>query len=148
MSERVIVWCVHFCPLFRLDSCSSDAMSVALTSSSTAMDTSSVRCISSSSQSTPSAAVSASHGPTLKQPTTADSSSQAVSLPVSGQAVESLRWDTICSDEEKEEERISRYKQNRRKRYENALSESQLNRTAKTAIHYGFTSSSPPPTEA
>lgn len=37
--------------------------------------------------------------------------------------VESLRWDQELSDEEKEKERIEIYKENRRKRYENALAE-------------------------
>lgn len=39
------------------------------------------------------------------------------------QALESLRWEQECSDEEKERERIEVYKENRRKRYENALAE-------------------------
>ena len=37
--------------------------------------------------------------------------------------LESLRWEGQCSDEEKERERIEVYKENRRKRYENALAE-------------------------
>lgn len=36
---------------------------------------------------------------------------------------ESLRWDRECSDEETERKRIEIYKENRRKRYENALAE-------------------------
>ena len=36
-------------------------------------------------------------------------------------ALESLRWEQEYSDEEKEKERIEIYKENRRKRYENAL---------------------------
>ena len=38
-------------------------------------------------------------------------------------ALQSLRWEGQCSDEEKEKERIEIYKENRRKRYENALEE-------------------------
>lgn len=38
-------------------------------------------------------------------------------------ALESLRWEHEYSDEEKEKERIEVYKENRRKRYENALAE-------------------------
>lgn len=37
--------------------------------------------------------------------------------------LESLRWEQECSDEEKEKERIEIYKENRRRRYENALEE-------------------------
>lgn len=35
--------------------------------------------------------------------------------------IDSLRWSNVCSDEEKELERIKLYKENRRKRYEDAL---------------------------
>ncbi len=45
------------------------------------------------------------------------------SVPLGPPVIESLRWDHECSDEEKEEERIEIYKVNRRKRYENALTE-------------------------
>lgn len=45
--------------------------------------------------------------------------------------VESLRWEHQCSDEEEERQRIEVYKENRRKRYENALEQ----RKAQLSLH-------------
>lgn len=47
------------------------------------------------------------------------------------ETTDSLRWDHECSDEEKEKERIEIYKENRRKRYENAL----LEKKAALSLH-------------
>ncbi len=53
-------------------------------------------------------------------------------------ALESLRWEQEYSDEEKEKERIEIYKENRRKRYENALDErrAQLQLQASNRVKY------------
>ena len=50
--------------------------------------------------------------------------------------VESLRWEDECSDEEQERGRIETYKENRRKRYENALQERRA-QIAKRNPYYG-----------
>ena len=55
--------------------------------------------------------------------------------------LESLRWDQEYSDEEKEKERIELYKENRRKRYENALAEKKAQLSFCAAKKYYFSSS-------
>lgn len=49
--------------------------------------------------------------------------------------LESLRWERECSDEEKEKERIEIYKDNRRKRYENAKSQLSLHTSNKVKYY-------------
>ena len=51
-------------------------------------------------------------------------------------ARESLRWEQECSDEEREEERIELYKENRRKRYLNVLDEHKSKLSERTRQFY------------
>ena len=128
---------------------SSDAMSVSLTSSSTAMELSGASQTGSPLPSQPhipfalsTSTVNSSVTPSANSGTASSSTYASTSASSSSEqckvttdastcsVLESLRWEKECSDEEKERERIEQYKANRRKRYENALEERRTNTVA------------------
>ena len=137
---------------------SSDAMSISLNSSSTAMELSRASQSGSplpsqpqipftlstahivNSSATPSTNSSTASGSTYVSTTSALSSSSSEQCKIATDAsdcseLESLRWERECSDEEKERERIEQYKVNRRKRYESALEERRTNTAAVRVYH-------------
>ena len=134
----------------RFDYSSSDAMSIggqtSAASSSAAMEMSNGSGHSHSSSTPPTIpsglAVVRSESAPIGEKTTLDASSshvsqRAVTVSIRGRdactkgyrkdpvdlALESLRWEHEYSDEEREKARIESYKENRRKRYENALAQ-------------------------
>lgn len=132
----------------RFDYSSSDAMSIGghttSASSSAAMDTSSSGSMARVESSAHSSTLPCDPASTRSPLNSAAASAKAVERlldhkPASGSStdssvepvLESLRWERECSDEEKEKERIEIYKENRRKRYENALAE----RKAQLSLH-------------